>query len=921
MKKKVIIVISVIIGITALVAGALFLSDNNVSIPIGGEKVKAPGNEAAITALTTAPTTEETGLPSDMSGVWLDLDSDIVSTGSDAQVLYSEIVADFDYFTNFKANTLIIRPDTTGRTQGFINADGSSFDALSTILGTAKTKDYFTVLAADDSLLTDNGSFTTGNILRLLNSYQFDAVLISSSALNSGDGLATYLTAVKTDIGTKYPSVFIGLEVFSLNFSLQSFVNEQAAVASGNTDFILINADCQTTDANSFMTVMNGWKQVADTNPGVNFYVKHRNDKVYSGKDGWNDYLEIVYQYKSLWDYPVFKGSVYYKLSQIKARRACSQMLSAMIYDGATKDFEVQQMTINPTENTVLFAGKYDTDRGLFCNSSAVNCNAGVFSHTYKLNAGNNLFHFENAGQYYNYRIYNNTKLLLNPSFTLNKDKTVSFNAVCLAGSRAYAIIGGETLEMTCTNQVGEGLYAYTVTADTSGKNWSEAQADIVCLYGELSETSALGTVVFTDSSEAVQDNSYKPTVTPFTDNGLGTALMCQIYYDATEQLGILNSYDTYDPDKSTLLAGTLDYVNQINLTDDGNIRYELRSGVAVYAENCMLINNAFVMPQNNISVYAVDDSKSNVTDILFNYDWLSPVTVTTAPNSYKKGYMSFSFNIDSFAAEYVDVKFAYTDTVSGTQLLTFGENCVFSSAEVIKGADNESSVLRLYLKQPGKFFGFSIGLNEDNRLCLSVRKHSDNSIQGKVVMLDPGHGGLSMTGTAISSESISEAEVTMSVAEKTRQILTSMGATVVLTRNTETSLTLNDRVKICEEQQPDIFVSLHCDGTDNKAEAGTHTFYYRPYSQPLANAIHTELVHHYTTYIYTDADKNMDIVNKKIKYYPYFVTRVDTCPSVLVELGFMSNAVESSVLIDENCQYWLADAVANGIVNYFRDN
>lgn len=918
-KKKIIITIFSIIAVVSAAIFGIFLVIPE-SIPTKKKEItNGPTNEESVSLLLQDDDIQTT-LPDKMLGVWFDMGVDITSSGTDAQILYNEITDDFAYFTNFNPNTLIIKPDTDGTTDGFYNYDGSEFDALSTTLSIASSNDYFKVLAVDDSIILDGSKYSTKKIREILNSYDFNAVLICSESLSASEKLLDFITELD-QVSENYQNIYLGLELYSLNFKGTLYSNESSALVSGRIDFAMINADCKTTDETTFTDIMSDWNNVAAQLSDISFYCLHRNDKVYTGINGWNDYLEICYQYKELWDIKNIKGSCFYKLSELKDKSASTQRLSSLIYDGQTDNFTVKQMTVSQKDENVEFKGVYDTDRGLYCNNAAIKCNKGIFEVLYDLDIGINNFYFENAGQYYTYRIYNNHQYIYDASFAYT-DNTLNIISVCPQNSTVYCVIGGKVFTMNQSKALSnpEQYAEYSIVFDADSFKFTNAEIDIVCSYNGKKFRGNLGTVDFlSENSTGNLCASEKPT--PYVDNGLGTAIMCEVYYDNTEQLGILNSYDTYDPNKSTLVSGTLDYVNQINLTDDGNIRYELRSGVAVYAENCTLINNAFVMPDNNISVFKTDDSQSSSTDMYFSYDWLSPITITTGPNDYKTGYQNFSYNIDEYNAEYVDIKFAYTDSITNEALLTFAENSVVASAEVLSDSDNESTTLRLHLKNKGGFYGYTIRAEGDNTICISLKKHSDKSLTGKVVMLDPGHGGLSMTGTAVANQSICESEVTLSVALKVRQLLTNMGATVIMTRTNDTSLTLSDRVKMCEEENPDIFVSLHCDGTSDTSEAGTHTFYYKPYSQPLANAIHNKLVHHYKTYIYTDADTNIEIVNKNTKYYPFFVTRVDTCPSVLVEMGFMSNVVESSVLTDDNCQYWLADAIANGISDYFANN
>lgn len=186
--------------------------------------------------------------------------------------------------------------------------------------------------------------------------------------------------------------------------------------------------------------------------------------------------------------------------------------------------------------------------------------------------------------------------------------------------------------------------------------------------------------------------------------------------------------------------------------------------------------------------------------------------------------------------------------------------------------------------------------------------------------MLDPGHGGLSMTGTATRND-IAEAKITLAIALKARDMLASLGADVVMTRTAEKPLTLEQRVEILTAENPDLYVSIHCDGSENIADSGTHTFYYTPFSKPLATSISSSLVSVYRNYIYAPGDSNYSAVDRGTKYYPFFVTRMFNCPSVLVETGFLTNPVEGDNLANDNCQYWIAQGISDGIRNYFEQN
>ena len=239
------------------------------------------------------------------------------------------------------------------------------------------------------------------------------------------------------------------------------------------------------------------------------------------------------------------------------------------------------------------------------------------------------------------------------------------------------------------------------------------------------------------------------------------------------------------------------------------------------------------------------------------------------------------------------------------------------NKTEVLKKG-KDIITLRFYLSQQNRFYGFDISHDENGNIILSFKNRSTAGIAGKTVMLDPGHGGLYMTGTALTDNSITESSITLSVALKTKAILESYGAEVIMTRSTDVAYTLYERAEMNLVKKPDVFVSIHCDGTSSEFTSGTHTFYYTPFSQPLAASIHNALVVNYRNYIYTPDSPNYANIDRKIKYYPFYVTRFYNCPSVLVETGFMSNVTEGRLLTDTNVQSWIADGIVKGLANYF---
>lgn len=968
MKKglnRLVIILYVVLSIVIVTSG-LFVLDalpEQLSMVInsivGDVDLPVNGNSLSGTVVSGGKNETVAELPDSMSGVWLNINDDFVSTSaSSAQEVIDEVKYYFNYYKNFLCDTVFIRPDLLGEFSSIYKADGTKLDVLQEIISTAKEQEYFIVLIVDEQMMfSGENDFSFYNVRYYLENYDFNSAVLSCKSVSATPKYYEAAKFLAYNMSYAFADKYVGLEVVvqaSGGYADSYFVNSLNEL---DIDFVCINsAGSMKSAVLNYSSVYSWFNSFAASYTDVNFYSVHRTDLVCTSTSDWNNYIEINDQLRYVWDCQNIDGSVYYNSTSLrKNKNGFAQRIAYLVVDGAYPDLSIQKIDINEANNTVTFIGNAASGHKLYCNDD-VQSNGGPFSLKYSLSAGENNFHFFSCGKNITYRVYNNSDLLLSyypqSDINISKDETVYVYAVCMDNVTPYAVLNGNSYQMYPDNSVifdyvPEGYSVFSCGISFENNSFTDinlgnltinavlgnAQENVTCGRVTLlkSNTSAFLNAIlefvystfFSESlqpDETVEEQKTVYDVTPFSDNGLGTALMCRILYDDTEQLGPVSAYDTYQPTLSTLPAGTLDYVKNMTVSTEGYIRYELKSGISVYGVDCELINNAYVMPVNTASVAQVDETKTNSTDIIFDIDWPIPVTVQAYPQQYSVGYLNFSYNVSAFTAQYIDVKFNYTNQLLNASLLSFAPNSVVSSYEVFSSG-SETIILRLHLRQAGQFYGFDMYTNEDGHLVLSLKKHNDNTLAGKVIMLDPGHGGLYMTGTAVADNSVAEATVTLSIANKVKQLLEAKGATVVMTRDMDTPLTLSQRAKLFGEQNPDIFVTIHCDGSENRGDSGTHTFYFRSYSKPLAQAIHENLVYNYRNYIYSPGDTNYAYVNRGTKYYPFYVTRLDNCPSVLIETGFMSNAIEGKILTDDNCQYWLADGIAKGIEQYFATN
>ena len=931
-------------GVTAAINSLLVRFD----IPISKESIDV-NSYKAFPAEETRPQ-----MPVNIRAVTYSLSDDLNVFDKTYGQLLNAFNEDFGYFKNFAIDTVFVKPDIAGVNSGIADANGNQADVLREFLRYSDQSGLFKVLLLDDGLMYENGALTFQYARYYLTNYSFQAVLLSCESLEKAhmlqQGTVYFAQNLKETFDDRY---YFGVELPSDGESRYAHANTLAALSSELLDFAVVEGSSIANASLPFQTVIGWWNTLAAQYPDVRFYCKHRNDLVCSNQTDWNSASEICEQVRFLWNCENFGGSIFSDFHALKRNKeSSSQKLSYLLLDGALEELSVTSLSVDQRNARVTNSGAAAPGYKTTLNGSLIST-LPTFSYTAPLSVGENAFTFFSGGKTLTYRVFQNAALIYAYSpaanITMASDGTLTVAAVCVGGAQVSCSIRGQNYPMTASNvesaeEIPQDYVLYA--AEISFAQWDESSElpgniEITATRGDVSERVTGGKVrvirsenngwAFDKLAGLVSDdwgNAYIPltTVVPsedgmmYHDNGLGSALMCRILRDDTEQIGAVNEKDTYHADASCLPVGTLDYIESITCSEEGYLRYELSSGITVPGTDCEIISNAFVMPENRVMVDRVDDTAANATDIYFNIDWLCPVTVKCMPQAYSSGYESYSYNVASFTAQYVDVSFYHTGLFYNSSRLVFSDTSVFSRSELYSDGDG-TMILRLYLKKTGQFYGFDLYRNERGQLILSCKKHPSGSLNGMVIMLDAGHGGLSMTGTALSDETVSEKEITLGITLKCCDMLRGMGATVILTRTSDVSMTLAERRALLSAYDPDLFVSIHCDGTDVPTDAGTHSFYFRPYSQPLADQINRSLASIYKTKIYSPKDPNYARVDKSIKYYPFYVTRLNQCPAVLVETGFLTNQVEGRLLTMENTQYWIAKGIADGIVNYFAAN
>lgn len=185
-------------------------------------------------------------------------------------------------------------------------------------------------------------------------------------------------------------------------------------------------------------------------------------------------------------------------------------------------------------------------------------------------------------------------------------------------------------------------------------------------------------------------------------------------------------------------------------------------------------------------------------------------------------------------------------------------------------------------------------------------------------VVIDAGHGGDDPGKVGING--VLEKELNLKIAEKLKFFLEASDVDVVMTRTTDAGLydenssgkkvqDMKNRVRIIEENKPDLAVSIHQNSYNAEKVKGAQVFYYTnsTQSQKLADTIQNRLI------------KKLDPSNNRTSKAndSYYLLKKTSRPIVIVECGFLSNPEEAELLCDSLYQERTAWQIHMGIMQY----
>ena len=211
-----------------------------------------------------------------------------------------------------------------------------------------------------------------------------------------------------------------------------------------------------------------------------------------------------------------------------------------------------------------------------------------------------------------------------------------------------------------------------------------------------------------------------------------------------------------------------------------------------------------------------------------------------------------------------------------------------------------------------GHFIDF---VDDEFRLHLKKRKtlsDSDRPMEGIIIVIDPGHGGESTGGRGPMGYILSEKNIALANAKSLAEELSSLGAEVHLTRETDEAVTIQERINLFKELRADLLISLHVNDVDFTTNStnihGFSVWYRNPNSIALSETMLDVL--YYINPI-TNRHRNINQAN-------FMLLQPSWAPSVILESGFIRSLNDFVWLIDPVQQARYTEAIVDAILDYF---
>ncbi len=706
----------------------------------------------------------------------------------------------------------------------------------------------------------------------------------------------------------------LGSDTNGFESYFSQFADTRKWVKSGWLDYICPQIYWEIGNKNAdYQKLLSWWANVVkDT--GVDLYVGHASYRAGTGKnatDAWYGAQEIIRQLNLNKTVPEVRGDIHFRFGSFTENTALYTAVRNY-YNNITPPAGsgssslvmpvtgLSALTVGrPGGNVSTGNAKYyllgasDPKKPLYLNGVAVENRTpeGFFGVLLELKTGANTFTFAQDGQPEIKRVITRTTAGSSAPPKMTKAEVVAGS--CYPTKSDEYRKPGEKVTLKCTAPIGAtvtvtvGSQTLTMTPGTKTKPSGAGyfSTTYTCTYtlpasGKTKQIIALGTPTYTMKLDGVTSTRKAggviQSVTP------GAPYLAEVTSDAAF-LYAKNS--TSGGSVSELCKGQKDYITAV--TDDGAW---VRLGQELW------VQAADISRKLESTGLAAKPAKAAYAQTA---KWDTLTLTGAAPTSAR--------------VEYDGGKLVFTVyNVTAAPQLTLPAGTAFSAAEAKLSGDR--AVYTLTLAPGRRVEGYFVSLDGGN-LVLNIKNTlkaaaGERPLLGIVILVDPGHGGSEPGAFGPLGSQVPEKLINFYTASKVRYELELLGATVLMTRTDDVTVSLNERVIQNRKLRPDLFLSIHGNSLDETVDAasvqGVSTWYKervaKDFAETLYNTVWSEL---------SRGKRNANQTN-------LYVCRPTWAPSALIETGFMCSPEDYAWMVDNAAQDKLAAAIAQGILNYF---
>ncbi|MBE6687914.1 MAG: hypothetical protein E7588_01400 [Ruminococcaceae bacterium] len=647
-----------------------------------------------------------------------------------------------------------------------------------------------------------------------------------------------------------------------------------------------------------FDVVCKWWSSVVD-GTDVDLYIGHA---LYKNPD-WSDKTEIARQIEFARSWHGYKGSVFFGFDQLSDNidGMCDRIASVFYEDYFYPDVDATDESVtfgSPHSSDFVrvgksyILGKADPGYPLYYNGKKLaKTKNGYFNIYADIKSGSNSFKFTQNG------IDTVITLKTADSSVTPKDTNLGGMIIKKAVPTADIITSpGKSISISCTAPAGSAVVAtlgeFSVTLKPQGnvKTWPAYEAQTY--VGEFKlpvdvpqdKMTDLGNIVFTAkrSDESADAVGSRVVLKPDGYNAFVQVVDDYSYLKISPDSSF---YDDYLPAS----VGMRDYVESL-----ANGYYKLRFGGYIAEKNANFVEGN-LSDGMIISAEGYCDNKS--TSIKFE------VTENVPVNGFcKNGIFTLEiYNVDT----------------EHNPIIEMFENPLFEEVEI--NADKDNCVTYAFrLKNADNYYGFNVEY-VDGYIVLTFRNpvklnlESDNPLRGITVIVDAGHGGTDTGALGFVSEgdrAMNEKDLNLSVAKALQKYLVAYGASVIMTRSDDTTVSLDERMDFLNKNQSDLVISVHHNSLEYTSNVtrvrGLLGLWWNESGRLLTKSISASAAQGLNRYERTPSAQKLAMC------------RNHKFPSTLIELGFITSAEEYEQITQPENVDLAGKSLADGVLNYF---